>query len=722
MGKIKLGVSLLLILIIVFAALFPCLSNGFTSWDDNMYVTENRSIRSFSPENLKNISTSFFITHYQPVTIFSYLLEYHFFRLNPFNYHLTNLILHLLNCLLVFWMVYLFSGRILVSFITAVFFGIHPMQVESVAWISERKNLLYAFFFLGALVSYLYYQRGEKIRYYFLCLFSFILALLSKSMAVTLPLVLLAFDFFSSRKIKGVVFLEKIPFFCLSFLFGIIAVLGGHSSRTFYAFNDYGIFARLEGIAYDVIFYLGKLCFPSGLSALYPYSPIENNIFYFYSFLAFVILLVAVIISARRTKKIIFGFGFFLLTVFPALRFLPRPEALAADRYIYISAIGIFYLFAEGFAWLYRRKIKYGRFIRAGLLAILAAAIISCGAAARERSRVWRNDFSLWDDVLKKYPDVFLAYDKRGEFFLSQKEYEPARADFTKAIELSKRYPFNPEYRYFYLNLTYALRALGRQKEALAVAEGLVKEAQDYLSLSVEGNLPEAGDKVTTANRLAVESEAYFNLAQIYDAAGDKDKAMSFYLRAIEISPRNANAHFYLGVLYAGRGKGSDAREEFLKVLELDPAYQPAYIKLARIYRDLAEDDKLELLYKKAVVSGSDLFDAYLYLGNRLTDARREEEAVPLYLKALKINPVSKEACVSLGNAYLTAGKTGEAILWLKKALKLDPRLAVAHHNLALAYFYARDYNLAVEHSDRAASLGYAVSPKLKELLKPYRE
>jgi protein O-mannosyl-transferase len=182
MGNSKKIACVIVILIITLASFFPVLKNDFTNWDDTGYVTENNIIRSVSLVNLKSIFFSFSMTHYHPVTILSYLLEYQFFRLNPFNYHLTNFILHLLNCLLVFWMIYLLSGSIFISGLTALLFGIHPLQVESVAWISERKNLLYAFFFLGALISYLYYLRkDEKTKYFFLCLGFFILSLLSKS-------------------------------------------------------------------------------------------------------------------------------------------------------------------------------------------------------------------------------------------------------------------------------------------------------------------------------------------------------------------------------------------------------------------------------------------------------------------------------------------------------------------------------------------------------------
>ena len=418
MKKLKIIIPVFLILIVVLVSFYPSLKNNFINLDDNLYVTENKAIRSISLTNLKNISTSFFITHYQPVTIFSYLLEYHLFKLNPFNYHLTNLLLHLLNCLLVFWVIYLVSGSIPIAGLTALLFGIHPMQVESVAWISERKNLLYAFFFLGAIVSYLYYLKKDKAKkYYFLCLFLFILSLLSKSMAITLPLVLLLLDYFTSRKINLALFIEKIPYFFLSLIFGLVALLGGYLSKVFYDGSSYGLLTRLAGSSSDIIFYLHKLFLPVKLSLLYAYTEINHNPLCLYSLAGVIILLAVVIISSRYSKKVILGSGLFLLTIFPAVRFLPLDETLVADRYVYLPAIGIFYLLAQGCMWLYKRKTEYYRLTRVFLVIILAAIVIFLGCSTWQRCRVWKDSLSLWNDVLEKYPDNASAYNNRGVFF-----------------------------------------------------------------------------------------------------------------------------------------------------------------------------------------------------------------------------------------------------------------------------------------------------------------
>jgi len=646
--KNKIIIPIFIVLIVTAASFYPCLKNNFTNWDDNLYVTENKAIRAATPGNLKNISTSFFVTHYQPVTIFSYLLEYRFFKLNPFNYHLTNFILHLLNCVLVFWVIYLFTKSASVACLTAVFFGIHPMQVESVAWVSERKNLLCAFFFLGAMISYLYYLGNTgRLKYYFFCLGLFILALLSKSMAITLPLVLLLLDYCTRRKINLAVFIEKIPYFFLSLLLGLVALLGAHLSKFFYDERVYGLLTKLIGAAYDIVFYLNKLLLPVKLSVLYPYSEIKHTLPFIFSFLLVAVLLAAIIKSARYTRKIIFGSGVFLLTIFPVLRSLPLDEVLVADRYVYLPAIGIFYLFAQGGIWLYQRKIKHRFFLRMFLVLALASVVIFFSLATWKRNQVWKDSLSLWSNVLESYPDSATAYNNRGEFLLGQGQYSQALSDFILATSSRTKYPYNPVYKYYYLNLGNSLRALGRKQEAEAIFEQLIRETEAYFAQENIRDLPGDKDKAVAANRRSIEAGAYLNLADLKDSLGDKDKAVELYIRAIELGPK---------MLYA-------------------------YSGLAQIYKSSGQKEKLELLYQKAIVNNLDLFDAYYYTGNLYFAAQNYEAAIKLYLRAVEINPTSKEAYVDLGNAYLMLGKNKEAITWLKRALKLEsyPKLSAPH-------------------------------------------
>jgi tetratricopeptide (TPR) repeat protein len=717
--KIKIILWVCLIFVLVLVSFYPCLKNNFTNWDDNLYVTENTAIRSLGLANLQKISTAYFITHFQPLTILSYALEYHFFGQDAFFYHLTNLFLHLLNSLLVFWLLYFVSGSLPAAAIAAIFFGIHPLQVESVAWVSQRKTVLYVFFYLGALVSYLYYlRRNLQIKYYFFCLSLFICALLSKSVAFTLPLVLWLLDYIYARNLSRRLFTEKVPFLILSLLIGIVALRGGYLATFFDPGISYNLLTRLTGACSDIIFYLYKLCWPVKLSAIYPYLEIKDNPLYLICPAGVAVLFTALAFLALRSRKIIFGGVFFLLTIFPAVRFMPLEEVLVADHYVYLGSLGIFYLFAQGIIWLFKKQPKHQVLVKGLIILLVAALAIICVLVTRQRCGIWKDSLSLWNDVLGKYPASATAYNNRGEFFLGEKNFERAIADFKEAIKIRGRFPDNPAGKYYYLNLGNALRANGDLAKAQAVFEELISQAEVYFRQP--GSAAAAGDKnqVLASHRRHIESGAYFNLGNIKDALGEKNEAQALYLRAIELSSRQPYAHECLGDLYFAQGKIESARSEFLRAIEIDPHYLPAYIKLAKIYRDLGQNEELGNLYKKAITRKLLFFEAYYYLGNLYADAQMERKANFLYRQAVKINPDSKEACLGLGNTYLAIRRNRQAIFWLSRALALDPALAVAHNNLALAYYYAGQYALAVKHYDQAVKLGYQPSPKLTQLLK----
>jgi tetratricopeptide (TPR) repeat protein len=552
---LKLVLSLCLLCVIVLAAFIPCLKNGFLNWDDDMYVTANPAVQSLSPANFKNIFTSFFIGHYQPVTILSYLFEFHFFGLNPSGYHLTNLILHLFNCLLVFWLVFVLTQKSSISWITAILFGIHPLQVESVAWISERKNMLYALFFLASMISYLYYlKKGRALKYYYFSLLLFILSLLSKAMAVTLPLALLILDYSRYRKTYKIILIEKIPYFILSFMFGVIAIFGVYISGSVRQGEAYGVLSRLMTASYGIVFYLNKLLLPIGLSPLYPYHGTKNLFLYIYSFVALVILLIGIIISSRYTKKILLGSSLFLVIILPALQFIPNGEIIVADRYLYIASIGIFYILAEGFIWLYTKRTQYFRIIRTILLITLVVVTTNLISITRNRCRAWKDNISLWSDVLSKYPRIATAYNNRGAAFLAEKQYDKAYSDFMNALRI------DPSYYEAYFNLGSLLySAKGNYSEAIRLFNKTLLINPDFLKAydalamvyGVTGGYYESikiCEKIIQKEHNHVQ--AYINLCIAYGNLGNLQEAIANGDKAVTINPISACAHWNLSIAY----------------------------------------------------------------------------------------------------------------------------------------------------------------------------
>ena len=346
----KYYVALAVIVLISFIAYLPALKNGFV-WDDAGYIINNSLIHSI---NLKEIFSQYIVGNYHPITILTLAIEYHFFGLNETVYHAVNLVFHLLNVILVFYTVFLLSDKVEVALVASLLFGVHPMHVESVVWVSELKDLLYTFFFLTSYVFYMKYLKNLQRKYFITALLLFFVSLLSKAMAVSLPFVLILSDYYKGRKMNIKTILEKVPFFLLAIAIGVVSILAQKSTN---AMQDISIFTfpqRLIFACYGFITYLIKLILPLHLSAFYAY-PIKSGedipfLYYVYPIL-FISLIAFVFYSLRFSKKIFFGIGFFLITVFLVLQLLPVGGTIMSDRYSYISSLGIFYLQVREFTY-----------------------------------------------------------------------------------------------------------------------------------------------------------------------------------------------------------------------------------------------------------------------------------------------------------------------------------------------------------------------------------
>jgi protein O-mannosyl-transferase len=586
------------------------------------------------------------------------------------------------------------------------------LQVESVAWIAERKNLLYSFFYLFALISYLYYlkdtlqpqPKSQPIsKYYYLCLVLFFLSLLSKSMAITLPLVLLLLDYYHTDKIKLSAVIPKIPFFILSIIFGAIALLGGYLAKIFYDEGSLSLLDKLKGVSFDIVFYLSKLFLPLKLCALYPLTPIKSSHpLYLLSVLVCIILISLILASRQYTKKVLLGAGLFFLMVFPAVRFLPTQEMIMAERYLYLACIGIFLLFAQTCFWLFNKSLHLAKTL---LILALIAVIICLGSLTRERCKTWQDSLSLWNNVLEQYPGIIAAHINRGKYFLNTKQFSLAEEDFKQAAQLGLGtcHSYNDQkYCDIFLIIAYidqaiAENALGKKSEAIETLKTAIRFNSDYERALVE-------------------------LARVYESMGDTANAIAWYKNAIQLAPDYAFAHESLSALYASQGRQKEAIQELQQALAINPQQLTGYIQLATMYQDLNDVPRLEALYQQALANNLEFYSAYNYLANLAFDRHQEQKAIRLYKRALAIKPDSKESLLGLGNAYLTLGQTKTAVSWFLKALKLDPALAVAHNNLALAYYYQKQYPLALKHSDEAIRLGYPVSADLKNLLSAYKK
>jgi protein O-mannosyl-transferase len=343
-----------IIIVIYILILFWQAGKGqFLNWDDNEYIVNNLSIRDLSWNGIVNIFSHYQVANYHPFTTLTWAIEYNLYGLNPAPYHYFNIFLHLVNTLLVFILAYRLIKSIWPSALVALIFGIHPMHIESVAWVSERKDVLYTLFFLASLITYINYLADKKhLKWYFVTLILFMLSLLSKSAAVVLPLVLFLLDYFQGRKFGKKTVLEKVPFLLLSILFGIIAFIAQQSLNAVNPLTEYNILDRILIVAWSFVYYLISAIIPYELSAVHFYpEKIGNMLPWFYYVAPLVLLVIGFLIYKEKSfrKELIFGFLFFLINIILVIQLIPLGRSMVAERYTYVPYIGLFMMLA--FYW-----------------------------------------------------------------------------------------------------------------------------------------------------------------------------------------------------------------------------------------------------------------------------------------------------------------------------------------------------------------------------------
>jgi protein O-mannosyl-transferase len=421
--------------------------NDFIStWDDGVYVVQNQLLHDLSWQGIINIFTygdefQKIINNYHPLTTLSLALNYQLSGLSPAAYQTTNMVLHGLNAVLAFLFIYLLSRRKLwPAIISGLLFAIHPMHVESVAWISERKDVLYTFFFLAGLISYLKYLEDEKVWKLGIAALLFLFSCLSKAMAVPFPLILLLVDYFQRRKFSWRLLIEKIPFFVIALIIGLLSV-HLQSLSAINKFETFTLYQRIMHASYGFISYIFKFFAPADLSAFYPYPAITQTGLLPFSFriAPYVCLVIAGILVWFSTRKseiarvIVFGILFYFFTIALVLQFLSVGKAIIAERYSYIPYLGLSFIPGMLADYFIRRKSPQ-KYIGYG---IAAGTLVMCfifSFITHERTKMWKDDITLWSDVLRQYPDGRLnfIYEKRARQYLATNQYEAALTDFQR--------------------------------------------------------------------------------------------------------------------------------------------------------------------------------------------------------------------------------------------------------------------------------------------------
>jgi protein O-mannosyl-transferase len=541
------------LLFLTFFIYFNTLKSDFTNYDDDTHIAKNEDVKTLNTEHVKKIFSSYYVGMYQPFTTLSFAVEYKFFKLNPLYYHLNNLLLHLLNTLLVFWLIFMLVKRKDAAYITALLFAIHPMHVESVAWITERKDVLYAFFYMLSLIFYLKFIDKSSYRYLFISIILFIFSCFSKSAAVTLPVILIVIEIYRNRYKEPKLILAKIPFFLIALVFGIISIMsqGALESKTGMV-ADFLIIERIAFAGYSLLFYLYMFIVPAKLSAFHPFPMISGNsigaVYYIIAccsvlFLMIGCLLIKRIKDLKFKKNIILDFLLFLVPILLVLQ-VPVGSALVAERYTYLPYIGlgliVFRLYDKFFDKLMPLIKKTVLLI--GLLFIIMLAFISF-----QRVKVWKNSYVLNEDIISKYPEnAPIAYNNRALARVEIADYRGALQDITRSVQQS------PAFADAYQNRAYVKSKLNDPAGAIQDYNIAIKlnpkKSNWYLNRGISKELIQDFQGAIADYSIAINLDKKYEKAYLYRA--DDWYVLEFYQNAVNdlnivitINPQNIEAY-----------------------------------------------------------------------------------------------------------------------------------------------------------------------------------
>lgn len=669
---------LILLIVIVYSRVFK---NSLTNWDDEMYVLDNPFIRSLSLKNIYSIFSSYFAGNYHPLTQITYAINYKISHLQPWSYQLFNLFFHLCNVLYIYIFVKQLFGLQyknqdkykLVPVFVSVIFGLHTLQVESVAWVSERKNVLYAFFFLLSLIYYIKFIKSCTYKLYLLSVIMFLLSLLSKGMAVPLTLCIFVIDYFAGRKILSKkVIIEKLPFIILSFIFGIIALnaqrTGGATIRENYiTFSE-----RIVVAAYGFTQYILKLVYPFNLSAYYPY-PVKLGTplpFFYYGYLIIPMLILFLIWRYfRYNKLIIFGTLFFIANIILVLQIIPVGDAVIADRYVYIPLIGFFLIFSFYLNELLYKFQKYQ-------ITFIMVFIVYCyaiGFKTYQRIGVWRNSFSLWNDSIKKYPENNdRGYLNRGNINYEKGDYIKALIDYNKLLQID------------------SVNSGGY------IGRALIKQAM--------GEYPGALGDYNIALSLRKTYEGYLNRAVLKMFTNDYDKALNDLDSAYSLNPLRSGVHINKGVILFEKEKYNEAIEQFNAAINKDPANYKPYIGRGKAkhalnnFHGAMDDFNISLAVFKS-------FEGYLNRAVLKISMKDFDEARNDLSNAYFLQPNSSDVFINMGIIEIEQNDYIKAIEELNKAVGINSNNYKAYLYLGIAKFKLKEFNLAIEYLDECIQL-----------------
>ena len=651
--KIIFGTCLFLAAII-WAVFGQTAQYGFVNYDDNSYVTDNPMVqKGVTLQGLRWSLTTVHSSNWHPLTWLSHMLDCQLYALNGGGHHLTNILLHTATAILLFLVLSEMTGFIWRSGFVATVFAIHPLRVESVAWVAERKDVLCGLFFMLTMAAYIrYIRRPRSFSRYLIVALALALALMSKPMAVTIPLVLLLLDYWPLNRLKNTgghwipwrLVVEKLP---------LLAVSGAACVATVYAQQEAAssppFLSRISNALVSYVVYLEQMFYPAKLAVLYPYP--AYHIALWKSTGAAVLLLVisaATFAARHRQPWLLSGWLWYLGMLVPVIGILQVGSQAHADRYTYLPQIGLYL----ALTWMAADLMSDWRCRRLGLACLATAVVIPLFFCARRQVSCWHNSESLWTQALNCTTDNFVAHLKLGDVLAQQGSLDEAIVHYREALKIQ---PNDPEVR---VSLGCSLQQQGKTDDAIVQFQQAVQIKPD-------------------------DAPAHNDLGDLLAQQGKTDEAIIQFQQSLQFNPDYAQAHYNLANALLQQGKADEAITQFQQAIQIKPDYAEACYNLGNTFFRKGEVDTAIVQYQQALLIRPDYVNARYNLGYALLQNGRVDEAVAEFRKVLQLKPGHAEAHYSLADALVEKGSMAEAIAQFQQSLSFKPDFVAAQNDLA---------------------------------------
>lgn len=712
----------------VFATYWQVRTFEFISYDDGVYVTGNETVqKGLTVEGFIWAFTTGHGANWHPLTWLSHLLDVSLFGLDPAGHHMTSVVFHAINTVLLFFLFKAMTGAVWESVFVAAFFALHPLRVESVAWVSERKDVLSTLFWFLTMLAYVRYVRRPEPSRYVLVAVGLAVGLMAKPMLVTLPFVLLLMDFWplnrfgihssgtragasvnlSSQVFRSTalrLFKEKLPLIAIVIASSVVTFLVQREGGAVARVDEFTMEDRIQNALMGYVRYLGKVVWPEGLAVFYPYQ----TQWPFNQLAGAVIILVSLTLLAlltwRRMPYVSAGWFWYVGTLLPVIGLVQVGSQSIADRYTYVPVIGISFLVIWSIRELVMNRTQVRRAAGVGGFVILA---VLAGATWVQASH-WQNSVSLFKHTAEVTTNSWVVHFNFGIAYTAKGEYEEAISHYRKAIEIHQR---DPEAEH---GLGVVLVKVGKIDEAIPHYLKAIEIKPDHheaynnlgAAYAMQGKMEEARKQYTEALRIKADyAEAHNNLGSLLAEQGELDEAIRHFLEALKVKPDYQDARNNLERAQAGHTGRAQEISVRLERLKTNPADIATRLELAGLLRDQGRTAAALEQYRDAVRLHPDNIEARKALASLLSGQGRLQEAITELDEVLRVAPRDVDVRNELGMLLGRAGRMDDAVKHLAEAVRINPASADARNNLGIAMAMQGNTAKAVENFTKALQI-----------------